>query len=77
MASSSAGDCAFEDDMCGWTNAGRADEAIDELNWDRLDARSESKFPQVNYFLNRASRVRIHESSLASPDLRVRIHESG
>ena len=48
MASSSAGDCAFEDDMCGWTSPGRAD-GLDEINWDRLEAaRGEPRFPQVN-----------------------------
>jgi hypothetical protein len=46
VASSSAGDCAFEDDMCGWTNPERRD-ALDELNWERLEARSELRFPQV------------------------------
>ena len=46
VASSSAGDCAFEDDMCGWSNPGRND-GIDELNWERLEARSDQKFPQV------------------------------
>ena len=47
MASSSAGDCAFEDDMCGWSNPG-ANDGIDELNWERLEARSEQRFPQVS-----------------------------
>ena len=46
VASSSAGDCAFEDDMCGWTNPGRQD-GIDELNWERLEARGEPRYPQV------------------------------
>ena len=47
VASSSAGDCAFEDDMCGWTNPGRAD-GLDEINWERLEAaRGEPRFPQV------------------------------
>ena len=47
VASSSAGDCAFEDDMCGWTNPGRAD-GLDELNFERLEARGEPRFPQVS-----------------------------
>ena len=48
MASSSAGDCAFEDDMCGWSNPGPSD-GMDELNWERLEARSEQRFPQVSF----------------------------
>ena len=47
IASSSAGDCAFEDDVCGWTNPGRND-GLDELNWERLEARGEPRYPQVN-----------------------------
>ena len=50
MASSSAGDCAFEDDMCGWSNPGPTD-GMDELNWERLEARSEQRFPQVSLFI--------------------------
>ena len=46
VASSSAGDCAFEDDMCGWTNPGRSDN-IDELDWERLEARGEPRYPKV------------------------------
>ena len=46
VASSSAGDCAYEDDMCGWRNPDRGD-GLDELNWERLEARSELRFPQV------------------------------
>ncbi len=49
VASSSAGDCAFEDDMCGWTNPNRND-GVDELNWERLEARAETRFPQVKSF---------------------------
>ena len=51
MASSSAGDCAFEDDMCGWSNPGPTD-SMDELNWERLEARSEQRFPQVSLFIS-------------------------
>lgn len=49
VASSSAGDCAFEDDMCGWTNPNRND-GIDEINWERLDARTgEARYPQTDH----------------------------
>ena len=51
MASSSAGDCAFEDDMCGWSNPGPSD-GMDELNWERLEARSEQRFPQVSFIFH-------------------------
>jgi len=48
IASSSAGDCAFEDDVCGWTNPGRND-GLDELNWERLEARGEPRYPQKDH----------------------------
>lgn len=48
VASSSAGDCAFEDDTCGWTNPERRD-GLDQLNWDRLEAKSELRFPQTDH----------------------------
>ena len=39
IASSNAGDCAFEDDFCGWVNPERR-EGVDELNWERVEVRS-------------------------------------
>jgi len=39
VASPSGGDCAFEDDFCGWKNPERRDN-IDEINWDRTEART-------------------------------------
>ena len=41
--------------MCGWTNPGRAD-SMDELNWERLEARGEPRFPQVRGQLRSKSR---------------------
>ena len=41
--------------MCGWTNPGRAD-SMDELNWERLEARGEPRFPQVRDQLRSKSR---------------------
>jgi hypothetical protein len=37
VAASSPGDCAFEDDECGWSNPERRDN-VDELNWERSTA---------------------------------------
>ena len=34
VAAPGPGDCAFEDDECGWNNPERR-EGVDELNWDR------------------------------------------
>lgn len=48
VASSSPGDCAFEDDSCGWTNP-EAREAVDELNWERVEAKSDGRFPQSDH----------------------------
>ena len=39
VASPSGGDCAFEDDLCGWKNPERRDN-IDEINWERIEART-------------------------------------
>jgi len=39
VASPYGGDCAFEDDFCGWKNSKRSDN-IDEINWDRIEART-------------------------------------
>jgi len=39
VASPYGGDCAFEDDFCGWKNPVRRDN-IDEINWDRIEARA-------------------------------------
>jgi len=48
VASSGEGDCAFEDDACGWNNPERR-ENLDELNWDRVEARDEGRFPQADH----------------------------
>ncbi len=51
MAASSPGDCAFEDDECGWSNPERRDN-VDELNWERSTAteggRRVAKIPGTN-----------------------------
>ena len=47
MASSTDGDCAFEDDSCGWSNLER--NSNDELNWERVEARSDGRFPQSDH----------------------------
>ena len=39
VASASVGDCAFEDDYCGWSNPERS-ARVDELNWDRVEVRA-------------------------------------
>ena len=45
MASSNSGDCAFEDDSCGWINPEERD-SLDELNWERMEAsKSEFRLP--------------------------------
>lgn len=48
MASSSEIDCAFEDDSCGWTNPDKRDD-VDELNWERIEARTDGRFPQTDH----------------------------
>jgi hypothetical protein len=37
VASSNSGDCAFEDDTCGWINPEDRD-GLDDLNWERMEA---------------------------------------
>jgi hypothetical protein len=45
VASSNSGDCAFEDDSCGWVNPEERD-GLDELNWERMEAgKSEFRLP--------------------------------
>ena len=45
VASSNSGDCAFEDDNCGWVNPEERD-GLDELNWERMEAgKSEFRLP--------------------------------
>ena len=45
MASSNSGDCAFEDDSCGWVNPEERD-GLDDLNWERTEAsKSEFRIP--------------------------------
>jgi hypothetical protein len=45
VASSNSGDCAFEDDACGWINPEDRD-GLDDLNWERMEAsKSEFRMP--------------------------------
>ncbi len=34
--------------MCGWTNA-EAKDGLDEINWDRVEAKTEAKMPLVDH----------------------------
>ena len=43
VAAPGPGDCAFEDDECGWNNPERR-EGVDELNWDRSTPTDGSRY---------------------------------
>jgi hypothetical protein len=50
VASSNSGDCAFEDDTCGWINPEDRD-GLDDLNWERMEA-TKSEILQNFFFLS-------------------------
>ena len=52
VAATSPGDCAFEDDECGWSNPQRRDD-IDELDWERTEAAGGGRFPLSDHTTGR------------------------
>jgi len=48
VAATGPGDCAFEDDECGWSNPERV-EGVDELNWQRSAAQDGGRFPLADH----------------------------
>jgi len=48
VAASAPGDCAFEDDECGWNNPDRR-EGVDELSWDRTSPIDGARFPLTDH----------------------------
>lgn len=48
VAATGPGDCAFEDDECGWSNPDARD-TVDELDWERTVATDGGRFPLTDH----------------------------
>ncbi|XP_023328229.1 MAM and LDL-receptor class A domain-containing protein 1 [Eurytemora carolleeae] len=48
VAAPALGDCAFEDDECGWSNPEKR-ENVDELDWERSAAAEGARFPLADH----------------------------